>query len=84
MRETEGATVFSEKLSLLLYGNNGDPEIAKKKYDTIEEIASMIITEITKRNLSDVICGSLEKHAYSVNDKIKDGNVRNMHILEAI
>ena len=84
LRETEGSTVFSEKLSLLLYGNNGDPEIAKNKYDTIEEIASMIITEITKRNLSDAICGSLEKHAYSVNDKIKDGNVRNMHILEAI
>ena len=44
----------------------------------------MTIKEIQERNLSNAICGSLEKHAYSVNDKIKDSTLRNMHILEAV
>ncbi len=84
LRELEGTPAFSEKLSFLLYGDNGDPAVAEKKYDTIEEIAAMTIKEIQERNLSNAICGSLEKHAYSVNDKIKDSTVRNMHILEAV
>lgn len=84
LRALDGGSVLSEKLSFLLGGDNGDPAVAEKKYDTIEEIASVTIAGLQERNLTSAICGDLEKHAYSVNDTIRDGTVRNMHILEAI
>ena len=84
LRAFEGATDLSEKLSFLLYGDNRDNTVAEKKYDTIEEISSIIITKLQEKDLTKAICGSLEKHAYSVNDKISDSTVRNMHILAAI
>ena len=36
------------------------------------------------QGLTKAICGDLEKHAYSVNDAIADGDIRNLHILSAI
>ena len=50
----------------------------------IEDVASEIIAELHKQEITDAICGDLEKHAYSVNDRIKDGDIRNLHILTAI
>lgn len=84
LRKLEGAQVVSEKLSFLLYGDNSDPAVAEKKHDTIEEIAAITIAGIQARNLTNASCGDLEKHAYSVNDKISDGAVRNRHILAAM
>ena len=84
LREMEGTADLSKKLSLLLYGDNADNLVAENKYNTIEEIASMIIDKLQTQNLTKAICGDLEKHAYSVNDKINDSTVRNMHILTAI
>ena len=34
--------------------------------------------------ITRAICGDLEKHAYSVNDGIADGDLRNRHILAAV
>lgn len=36
------------------------------------------------RELTGAICGDLEKHAYSVNDRITDSTIRNMNILIAV
>lgn len=84
LRQLEGTAELADKLSLLLFGDNRDDAIATKKYDTIEDIASEIITELQDKDLTKAICGDLEKHAYSVNDKIADSTLRNMHILAAI
>ncbi|MDD7594510.1 MAG: DUF4037 domain-containing protein [Clostridiales bacterium] len=84
LRGLEGGTALAGKLSLLLGGDNSTPATAEKKYDTIEEVASMIITSLREKELTNAICGDLEKHAYSVNDNIRDSNVRNMHILAAV
>lgn len=84
LRQIEGASGFADKLSFLLFGDHHDDTVAEKKYDTIEEIASEIIAELQNQDLTKAICGDLEKHAYSVNDKISDSTVRNMHILAAI
>lgn len=84
LRELEGTSDLSKKLSFLLHGDNSDPSIAEKKYDIIEGIASFIISVIREKDLTKEICDSLEKHAYSVNNKISDSIVRNMHILVAI
>ncbi|MCI5573950.1 MAG: DUF4037 domain-containing protein [Clostridiales bacterium] len=84
LRGLEGGAALAGKLSLLLGGDNSTPATAEKKYDTIEEIASVTIASLREKELTNAICGDLEKHAYSVNDNIRDSNVRNMHILAAV
>ena len=34
--------------------------------------------------LTKAVCGDLEKHAYSVNDRIADPALRNAHVLTAV
>ncbi|MBO4265157.1 MAG: DUF4037 domain-containing protein [Clostridia bacterium] len=84
LRELIGTEESAEKLSFLLFGDNRDNAVAEHKYDTIEEIASETVTALQERQLTKAICGDLEKHAYSVNDKISDSTVRNMNILITI
>ncbi len=67
---------------LLTTGNEG--ETAEEKYYAIEGIAADIIDELAEQELTNAICGDLEKHAYSVNDGIEDGEIRNLHILAAV
>ena len=71
---------LAEKLSFLLLSNSD----AEEKYTVIEQIAAETIDALQARGLTDAICGDLEKHAYSVNDKIADGAMRNLHILAAV
>ena len=56
----------------------------RDKTNLVEEIAGMIISELKHQDLSEADCGDLEKHAYSVNDSIKDTDIRYMHILAAV
>lgn len=84
LRGLVGTEELSEKLSFLLSGDNRDGAVAEKKYGIIEEIASDTIARLRERELTKAICGDLEKHAYSVNDKIADGTVRNMNVLIAV
>ncbi|MBR4255786.1 MAG: hypothetical protein IKQ18_01380, partial [Clostridia bacterium] len=58
--------------------------LAETKYYIIEDIASSVITELQNQKLTDAICGDLEKHAYSVNDKIDDPNIRNLNIFYTV
>lgn len=75
---------LADKLSLLLFGDCRDQIVAEQKYNTIEEIASDMISVLQDQELTKAICGDLEKHAYSVNDKIADSNIRNMNIFVAV
>ena len=84
LRELDGARELSDKLSFLLFGDNRDKEIAERKYDTVEQIASETISLLREKELTEAICEDLEKHAYSVNDSIRDSSVRNMNILIAV
>lgn len=61
-----------------------DNSTAEEKYYAIEGIASDIIDELQNQGLTDAICGDLEKHAYSVNDRIDSAEIRNLHILAAV
>ena len=47
----------------------------------MEGIASEVIEKLQGQQLTEAVCGDLEKHAYSVNDSINDGEIRNMNIL---
>lgn len=84
LREIENDYPFSEKLAFLLYGSNADEIIAEAKYYTIEDIASELINMLQAEGLTKAVCGDLEKHAYSVNDKISEPNIRNMNIFAAV
>lgn len=84
LRELIGTKELSQKLSFLLFGDNRDNEVAERKYDTIEEIAFETISTLREKGLTEAVCGDLEKHAYSVNDKIADSTVRNMNTLVSV
>lgn len=63
-----------------LISSDNDGKRAFTKSNMIEDIAALIIKELKSENLTDATCNDLEKHAYSVNDHIKDGTLRNMSI----
>jgi len=84
LRQLYGMESMADDLSVLLFGDCRDKDEAEKKYDMIEKIASGIIEILQDQEITKATCGDLEKHAYSVNDKIADSTVRNMNILVAV
>ena len=84
LRELAGTKDLSEKLSFLLYGDNRDDTVAGKKHDIIEEIAAETIEQLKDKGWTEAERSDLEEHAYSVNDRIADGTVRNMNILISV
>ena len=83
MRALPRLTLHAELLEYLLTTGN-DGELAESKRDVMEGMAADVIDELRRQELTDAVCGDLEKHAYSVNDKIADGQLRNAHILSAV
>ena len=80
LRELDTEKKYSERLSFLLCGAG----TAEEKCDVIESISADVISELQTQGLTKANCADLEKHAYSVNDCISDGELRNMHILTAV
>jgi len=83
LRALPKLSLDAEIMEFLITSSN-DGEMAEEKYYSIEGIAADVIDELAEQELTGAICGDLEKHAYSVNDRISDGDIRNMHILAAI
>ncbi len=83
MRRLPKLSLLAETMEYLLTTDNGE-ELAESKLDMIEDAASDVIDELQTQGLSKAICGDLEKHAYSVNDAIADGDIRNLHVLAAV
>lgn len=83
MRSLEKCSLLAETMEYLLCTDN-EPTLAESKYDMIEDAAAEVIDELQAQGLTKAICGDLEKHAYSVNDTIEDGDLRNLHILAAV
>ena len=74
---------LSDKLEYLISSGN-TPEEAIRKQETVEAVSEKIIDELVRQGLTKIGSTELERHAYSVNDKIKDGNIRNLNILYAV
>ena len=70
-------------LEYLISSKNG-PEEYEKKLGTVERICAEISAELTLQGLISSGVNELEAHAYEVNNHIKDGEIRNLHILYAI
>ena len=83
MRRLPRLSLTAETLEFLLTTGNDD-DLAESKYDMIESTAADLIDELQDQGLTKAICGDLEKHAYSVNDGIEDGDIRNLNILYTI
>ena len=83
MRALPKLSILAELLEYLITTDN-DGQLAHDKAEVIEGIAADLIEELGDQGLSQATCDDLEKHAYSVNDGIADGNVRNLHILAGV
>lgn len=83
LRELPKLSILAELLEYLLITDNGG-DMAEEKYNVIEGICSDVTDELMEQDLTDAVCGDLEKHAYSVNDRIADPELRNLHILSAV
>lgn len=74
---------LSRRLYELISTGNA-PVTAVRKAELIDDIAARIICELQDQNLTDAVCADLQKHAFSVNDHIADGNIRNMDLFAAL
>lgn len=73
----------AELLEYLLTTDNG-PAVRNEKYKVIEDIAADVTAELRRQGLTKADTGDLERHAYSVNDRVEDPQLRNMHILAGV
>ena len=83
MRALPKLPLVAELLEYLIT-TSVDGQLAHDKYEVIEDIASDIVAELSEQGLTKATCGDLEKHAYSVNDGIADGALRNLHVLAGV
>ena len=83
LRALPGGEDLDRSLEWLLTTDNGEA-VAEDKYFCMEGIASQVIDLLQEQGLTEAVCGDLEKHAYSVNDGIRDGEIRNRHILYCV
>ena len=83
LRELDKLPFMAELLEYLLTTDN-EKDTRDEKIDVMEGIAADVIGELQAQGLTQAVCGDLEKHAYSVNDRIADAQMRNMHILAAV
>ncbi len=58
------------------------PSNAETKQAVIEDIAVLLIREFQAQQLSGATCSGLEKHAYAIQDGVRDTALRHMHIME--
>lgn len=70
---------MKEPLEFLLSYENDENGI-QVKADVVEDICHSIIREFRAQNISDSMDDYLEGHAYSINNHIKDGDIRNLDI----
>lgn len=83
MRALPRLSITAELLEYLLTTDN-EEETASEKNAVMKGIAADIIGELQAQGLTQAVCGDLERHAYSVNDRISDAQIRNLHILAAV
>ena len=81
MRVLPKLSLLAELMEYLLTTDN-DEQMVQDKMDVMEGMASDIINELQEQQLTQAVCMDLEKHAYSVQDTIRDADLRNRHILD--
>ena len=80
MRALPKLSLLAEVLEYLIVTDN-EPDLCREKSDVMESISADIIRELTDQRLTQASGEDLQRHAFSVNDGIKDTRIRNMHVL---
>lgn len=70
-------------LEYLISSGNGAGETAKKSA-AIEQVCGAVVDLARRQGLTDYGGDEAEGHAYSVNDRIRDGEIRNLHVLYGV
>ena len=83
LRELEKLNGVYDDLEYLISSGNNEKE-AEEKQAMIESVSAQVIAELSAQKLTRVDSPELERHAYSVNDMIKDPEIRNQNILYAV
>ena len=83
MRELEKLGDIADIIEFLI-STESNKKTAENKYGIIEDVCGMIITALQDIGITDAVCGDLEKHAYSVNDKIKNNDLRTQNVLMSV
>ena len=83
LKALPGGEDLGRSLEWLLTTDNSGA-LAEDKYFCMEGIASDVIDLLQEQKLTEAVCGDLEKHAYSVNDGIRESNIRTLHILYCV
>ena len=80
LRELPEFSHLAEPLTYLISSANTDGEI-EEKLCIIERVAADIIEKLRQKGLSSISATELEAHAYEVNGKIKNAELRQRHVL---
>jgi len=83
LSELNEMSELASPLEYLISSGNSESDAAKKQ-EIIENICQEIADALRKKELSAFKRDELEAHAYAVNDKIADGEMRNLHVLSAV
>ena len=83
MRDLKTLSDLETPLSFLTETGNGKEEAALK-CEIIEDVASRLIAEYKKQNISDATCNNLDTHALSVQEHVKDASLRNSNVFSGI
>ena len=81
----EGYEKYAPILNMIMPVSGDEIDFARFQGMGFYELRRQRISQrIEKQGLTEAVCGDLEKHAYSVNDGIRDGEIRNRHILYCV
>ena len=80
--EMEQAGRLTEKLTFLVTEGLCSDEAEKRARETVEEICRELLDELRAQGLTDGPWDYLEPHAYEIMERIQDGEIRNLHVME--
>lgn len=83
LKEAEKLSELYSDLEYLISSSN-TPQDTTIKQETIEKIIACIKDELILQGLTKLTSTDLEQQAYSVNNTIKDSEIRNLNILYAV
>ena len=83
MRALPRLAAEADTLEFLISTDNRAENAEEKAY-AIEDVAARYIAALQEQQLTEAVCAELEKHAYSVQDHIRDATLRTRHILWAV
>lgn len=83
MRNLAVLSELESSVEHIISSPNDEMEV-KVKIKIIEELCKDIVAELKKQKITDYCGEEMEGHAYSVNNKIKNEEIRNLHILYGV